>query len=193
MQGTHRKHCYSVAVSNYCRGNALVCEAVTAVVYLLISRSFPSNGSTCHIAPSLLSFVPNSLQVYRHVFLPDGLGKTFESCQCSYISGSYAASSLFFRLGRSRLLHNVLTLIFRLLKEDPTFRFTVSSKRACLKASLTFPLHPSHICCFRLRSLMPLFLLGFARRPFTNVRFLGLLVHRDSLILDDRVPCAVKE
>jgi hypothetical protein len=45
----HRKHRSSVAVSSYYRANMLVCEAsLTAVLLLLISRSLPSSGSTCH-------------------------------------------------------------------------------------------------------------------------------------------------
>jgi hypothetical protein len=43
-----------------------------AVVFLLISRSLPSNGSTCHIDPSLRLFVPNDLQAYRYFFFSWG-------------------------------------------------------------------------------------------------------------------------
>jgi hypothetical protein len=41
----------------------------TAVVYLLISWSLPSSGSTCYIAPFLSLFVLNSLQAYCHFFV----------------------------------------------------------------------------------------------------------------------------
>jgi hypothetical protein len=43
----------------------------TAVVWLLILRSLPSNGS-CRNAPSLRIFVPNSLQAYYHFFYSEG-------------------------------------------------------------------------------------------------------------------------
>jgi hypothetical protein len=39
---------------------------------LIVSWSLPSNGSTCHIAPTLRLFVPNSLQAYRHFFFSEG-------------------------------------------------------------------------------------------------------------------------
>jgi hypothetical protein len=43
---------------------------------LLISRTLPSNGTTCHIAPSLRLFFPNSIQAYRHFFFS-------EDCACN--------------------------------------------------------------------------------------------------------------
>jgi hypothetical protein len=43
-----------------------------AVVQLLISRSLPSKGSTCHIAPSLKLFVRKDLKAYRHFFSSEG-------------------------------------------------------------------------------------------------------------------------
>jgi hypothetical protein len=46
--------------------------------YLFVLRSFPSDGSTCDIAPSLRVFVMNSLQAYRHLFFS-------ESCACDVV------------------------------------------------------------------------------------------------------------
>jgi hypothetical protein len=48
------------------------CYLTMAVVYLLISWSLPSNGSTYHIASALRLFVLDSLQAYRHFFFSEG-------------------------------------------------------------------------------------------------------------------------
>jgi hypothetical protein len=47
LHGPHRKHCFSVAVSNCCLSNMRSGCLAMAVVYLLISWSLPSNGSAC--------------------------------------------------------------------------------------------------------------------------------------------------
>jgi hypothetical protein len=57
----------------------------TATVYLITSRSLPSNGSTRHIAPSLRLFLPNSLHAYRHFFF-------FEVCGCDVCDRSHLPS-----------------------------------------------------------------------------------------------------
>jgi hypothetical protein len=59
---------------------------VTVVLYLIISRSLPSNDYTYHIAPSLRLFVPNSLQMYRHYFFSEG-------CACDVCDRSRLPSS----------------------------------------------------------------------------------------------------
>jgi hypothetical protein len=104
----------------------------------LPSRWLSSHGDYSPTAPAALSlrpFVPSgslircqSVQVYHHhPSFPIGACKTFESGQCSYISGSYSVCSLFFRFGRGRPLHNVLTFTFRSLMEVPTICFATSN------------------------------------------------------------------
>jgi hypothetical protein len=65
--------------------------------------------------------------------------------------------SLFFRLGRGRLLHNVWTLVFVIPIQDRTVRFTISSPRVSLSI-----LRCS--CSFKSRSLIP-FLPFWCVRP----------------------------
>jgi hypothetical protein len=55
--------------------SSLYCMSLTVVVWLLISQSLTSNGSTCDIAPSIRLLVPNSLQVYRHFSFPEGCAR----------------------------------------------------------------------------------------------------------------------
>jgi hypothetical protein len=69
----HIKRRSSVAVSNCCRGYTFANRYLVAtVVYLLISRSLPSNGSTCHVAPFLRLVVSISIHAQRHLFFSEG-------------------------------------------------------------------------------------------------------------------------
>jgi hypothetical protein len=52
---------------NCCRGNMLVCEANGCCISCF--WSLPSNGSTCHMAPSSRLFVPKA---YRYFFFSEG-------------------------------------------------------------------------------------------------------------------------
>jgi hypothetical protein len=96
-----------------------------------------------------------------------------------YISGP---CSLFFRFGGGRPLHNVQTFIFRMLMQNSTARFAISSpitKRSC---------------SFKSRPLMLLLHSAFAPRPFLNVRpFWVPCTTRPCLVPDDRVPHAMQE
>jgi hypothetical protein len=113
---------------------------------------------------------------------PVSAGKNSESGQHSYISSSSAVGSLFFRLACGHLFHNVQSIIFRSPMEDPTGRFTTSSPMVCLRASLICPVFPSRSCCFRPRSLMPLFHFDCVRRLFPNVSPLGVRRTPSSLV-----------
>jgi hypothetical protein len=76
-------------------------------------------------------------------------------------------------------------------EEEPTVRFMIFSMIACLKISLTFPLLPSHSCCFRPQTLMLLLHFGCTRH-LTSSRVLVLQVfgvQRCPCL----VPCAVQE
>jgi hypothetical protein len=54
-----------------------------------------------------------------------------------------------FRLGNGRLLCNVQSLIFRILSQDPTFRFAIIRPEACFKVLLIFSLLArSRFCSF---------------------------------------------
>jgi hypothetical protein len=118
-------------------------------------RLLPRNGSTYYISPSLRLFVPNSLQAHRHFFFSGHCSKNFESGWRSYTSGSSAVCSLFFCLGGGQLLHNVLTLVFRILTEDSTSRFPARwfIPRSCRVPSASFDvvaplsLGPLFHCC----------------------------------------------
>jgi hypothetical protein len=112
--------------------------------------------------------VLSSLQVYCHFFFSSQCGGTSESGWLSYISGSSAVGSLFFSVGGSWLVHNVLTLIFRILLEDLAASLTTSSTMVCLLASLTFPLPPSS-CYFRPWYPMNLLCFGCTRYLFLNI------------------------
>jgi hypothetical protein len=70
----HRKHhsccCFQLPM---CKHACLwSCYMVMAVVQLLISRSLPSNGFTCHIPLYLRLFILNSLQVYHYFLFSKG-------------------------------------------------------------------------------------------------------------------------
>jgi hypothetical protein len=66
------------------------CYWVTAVVYLLTSRSLPSNESTCHIALSLEILIQNSLQACHHYFFSEGY--TCDVCDRPSLSSPWLGS-----------------------------------------------------------------------------------------------------
>jgi hypothetical protein len=86
---------------------------------------------------------------------------------------SYVRIHSLFSLGRWPLLHNVLTLIFRILMEDRIIRFMIFSTQACLLALLTGSLLPKHNCCFRPWSLVPLLNFDCVHYLIPNIRPLG--------------------
>jgi hypothetical protein len=134
--------------------------------------------------------VPPSTSVWGSFLV--SVDRSSESGWCSYISSSEAASNLSFHFRGDQSLHSVHSLSFQILTEDLTVRFMISSMRACLKVSLTFPLLPSHSCCLRSWFLMPLLHSGHPQHLFPNSHSIG--VPRTTLSLpDDHVPCAVQE
>jgi hypothetical protein len=100
------------------------------------------------------------LMAIRHEW-PTGI--ISKSALHSYMSGSQAVCS-------GQLLHNVLTLVFQILTEDPTVLFTISSPTVCLKALLSVLLLPRCNCSFRPQFLMQLLHSCCAPRFFPNVR-----------------------
>jgi hypothetical protein len=79
------------------------------LVYLPVSRSSHSNGSTQYIAPSLRPFVPNGLQAYRHFFFSEGCA--CDVCAWSHLPPHCSVCTMFTRQllplllpqGRSRI------------------------------------------------------------------------------------------
>jgi hypothetical protein len=166
-------------------------------------HSFPWLGNhgdfspTSPAAPSLRPLVLSgsligcqSAQVYHHHLPPAGASNSSECGKCTFIHCSYSVRSFFFRFRGSRRLHNVLTLIFRVLAEDAAVLFTISSPRVYLKVSLTFPMLSSRRCCLLLRPLIPLLIvLSFLRRSCRIApRSLTQLLHSGSFRLSSLPP-----
>jgi hypothetical protein len=101
------------------------------VVWLLVSRSLPSNGSTCQIVTSLRLYRVPPFLLLRGLWI----------------------WSLFFHFGGGRPLHAIQSYIFRSLTEDSTARFATSSPRVCLTVLLYALSLPRRSCFLGLGSL----------------------------------------
>jgi hypothetical protein len=108
-----------------------------------------------------------SVQVFHHYLPPVGATRGSESFQCSYIYCSYSVRRVFFRFGRGRHLHNVLTFVFR---EGSTIPFTTSRTRAFLKILPGVLYLLRRNSSLRSRFLMPLLHSGRGRHFLPNVR-----------------------
>lgn len=104
--------------------------ALASALQQLFHCLFPGH---CLATGLLVSWVSPGVPPYPSFQI--GAGRSSKSGWCSYISGSYAASSLFFRLSGGWLLHNVLTLVFQILMEDLTACLTISRPMVCPRAS----------------------------------------------------------